>query len=191
MALYKYLRETWKKRRETDSKLWTNRMTEWSTSNSTVRIERPTRLDRARSLGYRAKTGFILLRQRVPRNKRQRVIRKKGKRSKHSGVRLNLDKSYQVIAEQRSVKKYPNCEVLNSYYLANNGKYFWYEVILVDRAHPQILSDSRINWISRHKGRVHRGLTSAAKKSRGLRGKGKGYEKMRPSKTANRNRRKE
>ena len=67
------------------------------------------------------------------------------------------------------------------------------EIILVDKAHPQIIADPRINWIfkSKHKGRVFRGLTSVAKKSRGLRSnKGKGAEKLRPSRTANWKRRK-
>jgi len=65
--------------------------------------------------------------------------------------------------------------------------------ILVDKSHPQILADSRINWIfkNKHRGRVFRGLTSSARKSRGLRNnKGKGAEKLRPSRTANIKRRK-
>jgi len=41
-------------------------------------------------------------------------------------------------------------------------------VILVDVNHPAIRSDKDINWILGKKGRVHRGLTSAGKKSRGL-----------------------
>ena len=77
-----------------------------------------------------------------------------------------------------------NLEILNSYWVAEDGRYKWYEVILVDPNHPVILSDSKINWICNraHKGRVHRGLTSAGKKSRGLMNKGKGAEKLRPSK---------
>jgi len=61
----------------------------------------------------------------------------------------------------------------------------WYEVILVDRSHPQILADKRINWIIVKKGRVFRGLTSAGRKSRGLKKKGIGTEKIRPSLRAN------
>ena len=89
-----------------------------------------------------------------------------------------MNKSYQTIAEERAVKKYVNCEVLNSYYAGEDGKYYWYEVILVDKAHPNIMADPKLNWISRpaHTRRVSRGLTSSAKKSRKL-GKGKGYEK--------------
>jgi len=78
----------------------------------------------------------------------------------------------------RVARKFPNLEVLNSYYVADDGKHKWFEVILVDPDHPCIKNDSKMNWICypANRGRVFRGLTSAGKRSRGL-GKGKGYEK--------------
>ena len=191
--MYKYIREIWKKPREGLGPIWQQRILEWKKENVTVRIEKPTRIDRARSLGYKAKQGYVVVRQRVDRGGRQREKIRKGRRSKHFGSRKDLDKNYQSVAEERAVKKYPNCEVLNSYYVGEDGEYFWYEIILVDKAHPQILADPRINWIfkSSNTGRAFRGLTSAAKKSRGLRNnKGKGAEKLRPSRTANLKRRK-
>jgi large subunit ribosomal protein L15e len=192
MGIYKYVREIWKNPKSNLGDIWQKRILEWKKENVTVRIKRPTRIDRARSLGYKAKQGFLIVRQRVNRGGRQRATIRHGRRSKHFGRRKDLDKSYQSVAEERAVKKYPNCEVLNSYYVGEDGDYFWYEVILIDSVHPQILSDSRMNWIfkSKHKRRVFRGLTSAARKSRGLRHKGKGAEKFRPSKTANLKRRK-
>ncbi|HMK48010.1 MAG TPA: 50S ribosomal protein L15e, partial [Methanocella sp.] len=59
----------------------------------------------------------------------------------------------------------------------------WYEVILVDPHHPGIASDKNLSWITRgtHRGRAERGLTSAGKKGRGQRRKGKGTEKNYPS----------
>jgi len=193
MGTYKYIREIWKNPKENLGDIWQKRILEWKKENVTVRIKRPTRLDRARSLGYKAKQGFLIIRQRVYRSRRQRPTIRHGRRSKHFGRRIDIDKSYQSIAEERAAKKYVNCEVLNSYYAGEDGNYFWYEIILIDRSHPQIIADPRINWIfkSKHKGRVFRGLTSAAKKSRGLRSnKGKGAEKLRPSRTANLIRRK-
>jgi len=179
--MYQHIREIWKQPRENLGSIWQERLLEWRNQNVTVRINRPTRIDRARSLGYRAKQGYIIIRQRVNRGGRKRETIRKGRRSKNFGQRKDLDKSYQSVAEERSVKNYPNCEVLNSYYVGEDGIHYWYEVILIDKAHPQILADPRINWIfkNKHKGRVSRGLTSAAKKSRGLRSnKGKGAEKI-------------
>ena len=188
MSIYKHIRDIWKNPKANLGDIWQKRILEWKNQNVTVRVERPTRLDRARSLGYKAKQGYIIVRQRVDRGGRQREQIRHGRRSKHFGRRKNVDKSYQSVAEERTAKKYPNCEVLNSYYAGEDGNHFWYEVILVDSSHPQILADPRINWVfkSGNKGRVFRGLTSAAKKSRGLRkNKGKGAEKLRPSRTAN------
>ncbi|MBW2993743.1 50S ribosomal protein L15e, partial [Candidatus Woesearchaeota archaeon] len=116
----------------------------------------------------------------------KRPMIKKGRRPRNYSQRMDLDKSYQRIAEERANKKYPNCEVLNSYWVAKDGRYYWYEIILIDKAHPAIKADKNLCWIAeRHqKGRVFRGLTSTGKKSRGLKHKGKGFEKMRPSKKA-------
>ena len=65
-----------------------------------------------------------------------------------------------------------------------DSTYKYFEIILVDQAHTAIRNDPRINWICNavHKHRELRGLTSAGKKYRGLRGRGHLYHKARPSK---------
>ena len=85
------------------------------------------------------------------------------------------------MAEERVARKYPNLEVLNSYWVWEDGKAKYYEVILVDPQRPEIRNDNNINWIceKQHTRRAFRGLTSAGKKGRGLRKKGKGAEKVR------------
>ena len=184
MGVYKYIKELWTKPKANMPELVRQRLIEWRREPVTIRIERPTRLDRARALGYKAKQGYILVRQRVIRGGRRRPKIKKGRRPKHNSQRLDLDISYQLIAERRAQKKYINCEVLNSYLVAKDGRHAWYEIILVDKNHPVIKKDKKINWISNQSGRAFRGLTSAGRKSRGLRNKGRGAEKLRPSKSA-------
>ena len=97
--------------------------------------------------------------------------------------KITLGKSDRCIAEERAARNYPNLEVLNSYFVLSDGKYKWFEVILVDPHHPVIISDPKINWIG--VAQINDELTvvstSAAKKSRGLRVKGIGAEKVRPS----------
>jgi len=191
MSLYKYIRDAWKSPKKNILK---NQMRErviaWRRQPTTVRVAKPTRLDRARSLGYRAKQGILVIRQRVIRGGRQRTRPVGGRRSKRQTSRKDLNVSYQTIAEQRVASKYPNCEVLNSYYVAEDGKYYWYEVIMIDINSPSIKSDKILNWITKpqHTNRVARGLTASAKKSRGLGNKGKGAEKVRPSLRANKRR---
>ena len=107
---------------------------------------------------------------------------KAGRKPKRMGViKITPKKSIQRIAEERVARRFPNLEVLNSYWVWEDGKFKFYEVILVDPNHPSIKKDPKINWIceQQHKGRVFRGLTSEGKKNRGLRSKGKGAEKVR------------
>ena len=185
MGVYKYIREAWKKPRENMPDIMKSRLILWRKQPVTLRIERPTRLDRARSLGYKAKEGIIIIRQRVIRGGRQKPI--VGKRKpKRMTRRKIVGKNYQQIAEERAVKNYKNCEVLNSYWVAKDGKYSWHEIILVDKSNPSILKDKNLSWIAKahQTGRVTRGLTSSGKKGRGLRYKGKGSEKTRPSRSA-------
>lgn len=184
MSLYKYVRNAWKKPKKNMPELWRERLIAWRTEPVTVRLEHPTRIDRARSLGYKAKQGYTIVRQKVLRGGHTRPQIKGGRRPKRFGTTLSLHKSYQVIAEERAQKKYENLVVLNSYWVAQDGKHGWYEVILVDPDHPVIKADPRISWIANDRSRVFHGRTSAGKKSRGMGGKGKGFEKARPSRRA-------
>src|SRR3989442_1556501 len=118
------------------------------------------------------------------RMRKSRGLGMGGRHPKRRGlVKITMAKSIQRIAEERTAKHYPNMEVLNSYWVGEDGTHKYYEVILVDPNHPAIRSDPKINWICNpaNRGRVFRGLTSAGKKGRGLLYKGKGAEKIRPS----------
>ena len=182
MSLTQHIRNLWKQPKKSLGETWRNRLVQMRREPSTIRLERPTRLDRARSLGYKAKQGIFVVRQRVLRGGhiRQRAGGRKGRRM---GITRILHKSYQEICEERAADSYSNCEVLNSYWVAQDGKYYWYEVILVDRSSPSATSGN-LAWMKNARGRVYRGLTSAAKKTRGLRHKGKGAERVRPSRRA-------
>jgi large subunit ribosomal protein L15e len=182
-SVYGHIGDAWKKPGEGDhKKLQWERMIEWRHEQSFVRVEKPLRLDRARKLGYKAKQGYIIVRAKVRRGSMRKHTIKGGRRAKRKGItKITVDKSLQQIAEERTAKRYPNLEVLNSYWIGQDGRSKFYEVILVDPHHPVIKSDPKINWIceKQHHGRVFRGLTSSGKKSRGLRNKGKGAEKAR------------
>jgi large subunit ribosomal protein L15e len=151
---------------------------------SIVKLDKPSNLPRAHSLGYKAKSGFVVVRVRVRKGHGTRTRPSKGRRPKRMGQnKITRGISIRWIAEQRAAKKHPNCEVLNSYWVGEDGKHKYFEVILVDVNAPEIKADKEISWICgpQHRGRAERGLTSAARKSRGLRGRGKGFEKSRPS----------
>ena len=184
-SMYGHIRDAWK---DPDStyvhELRWHRLQEWRREASVQRIDKPTRLDRARSLGYKAKQGVVMVRAGIRRGSARKSRYIRGRRTKRMGMRkITRGKSIQRIAEERAARKFPNLQVLNSYWVGEDGKHKWYEIIMVDPAHPVIKSDPRLNWLCQpnQKGRVFRGKTSAGIKGRGQRRRGKGTEKTRPS----------
>ena len=150
--------------------------------HAVVRIEKPTNIPRARSLGYKAKKGFVVARVRARKGSGLQRRPVKARKPKRMGVRkLTRKISIQAMAEQKAGRKFPNLEVLNSYWIGEDGKSKYFEVIMLDPNAPEIKSDKDLNWVSsgKHKGRAFRGKTSEGKKHRGLRYKGKGTEKTR------------
>ena len=178
-GLYHYLGRAWLK---PNREMLQSRLIAWRASDAAVVVEKPMRLDKARMLGYKAKKGFIVIRIRVKRGGRQRTRHKHGRKSRKQHVSKILKMNYRWVAEMRAANKYPNLEVLNSYPLAKDGKHYFFEVIMVDPSKPEIKNDKDINWICNpeNRNRVKRGLTSAGKKSRGLRTKSHNM-KVRPS----------
>ena len=143
------------------------------------RATRPTRPDKARRLGYKAKQGYVVFRVRIRRGGRKRNVPKGityGKPKTHGVHKLKATRNLQAIAEARVGRAATNMRVLNSYWLCSDATYKYYEVILVDPSHKTVRNDPSINYIckSRMKHREARGLTSAGRKSRGI-GKGHGY----------------
>merc|ERR1711977_722875 len=153
------------------------------------RVQHPTRPDKARRLGYKAKQGFVVYRVRVRRGSRKREAPKGityGKPVNQGVTQLKFQRSLRSVAEERVGRRAGNLRVLNSYWVNQDATYKYFEVILVDPSHNSIRNDPRINWIcnSVHKHREARGLTRAGKSARGLRGKGHLFVKARPSRRA-------
>ncbi|PIU59945.1 50S ribosomal protein L15e, partial [Candidatus Bathyarchaeota archaeon CG07_land_8_20_14_0_80_47_9] len=134
---YKYIAEAWAKPEKSFvGELSRERLVEWRRQSVISRIEKPTRLDRARKLGYKAKQGFIMVRVRVRRGGLRKVRPKAGRRPKRMGVKkFKPAKSLKLIGEERVARKFPNLEVLNSYWVGEDGRSKWFEVIMVDPSH--------------------------------------------------------
>ena len=184
-SFYSYVGDAWKNYKDREHlDLRQARLFQWRREPVVTRVERPTRIDRARNLGYKAKQGYVVVRTRVRRGGLRKIRPDGGLKPGSMGVtKITASKSIKRIAEERVQKKYPNMEVLNSYWVGEDGKHKYYEVILVDPSHPVIMADPKINWICQpgNTNRVFRGKTSAGQKGRGLWWKGKGSEKVRPS----------
>jgi len=187
-SFYSHIKDAWRDPGEGKlGELQWQRKQEWRDEGALERIDRPTRLDKAREQGYKAKQGVIVVRASVRKGNARKVRHKAGRRSKRQGVnRIGRKKNIQRIAEERSTRKYPNLRVLNSYWVGEDGSQKWFEVLLVDPNHPAIESDDDLNWIcdETHKNRALRGKTGVGRRNRGLGGKGKGHERTRPSQSS-------
>ena len=195
MGAYKYLEELWRKK-QSDLMNFIFRVRTWEYRQLPViaRVNHPSRPEKARKLGYKAKEGYVVYRVRVRRGGRKRPVQKGIVCGKPTSVGINQLKPTRNLrnkAEERAGRALGALRVLNSYWIAQDGTYKYYEVILADPAHKGLRNDPRINWICNpsHKHRELRGTTSAGKASRGLRVKGHRNAKTRPSRRASEKRR--
>lgn len=189
MGMYQHITQTFQKEYKERNEEYRKRLEQWRKEGAIVRIDKPTNIARARRLGYRDKQGVIVVRVRVRKGLRKRPKPKAGRKPSKMGRFFSTKKSLKRIAEERANQKYKNCEVLNSYFVGQDGSNKFFEVILLDKNSPAIKSDKIYSKIIAQKGRTFRGLTSEGKKNRGLNVKGKGSEKSRPSVRANERRR--
>ena len=70
-GLYQHVRDTWKKPKEVLPHMFRQtRMAQWRREPVNCKIERPTRIDAARRMGYKAKQGVVVIRTRIRRGGR-------------------------------------------------------------------------------------------------------------------------
>ncbi len=142
MNMYTHVADTWRKMWKEHSDELKAKAIEWRKQPVMIRIRRPSKIDRARRLGYKSKQGFTVVRIRVGRGGMRRQRPKAGRRPKHLGVlRIKQSDSMRKVAERRVAEKHPNMKVIGSYYIYKDGKHQWFECILVDRNHPAIFRD--------------------------------------------------
>jgi len=184
MGAYKYLEELYKKK-QSDVLRFILRVRCWEFRQLHVihRASRPSRPDKARRLGYKAKQGFVIYRIRIRRGGRKRPVAKGivyGKPASQGINQLKPTRSLRSVAEERVGRRCPNLRVLNSYWVNQDATFKYFEIILVDPSHKAVRRDPRMNWICKPvmKHRECRGLTSSGKKGRGLAGRGHRYNKM-------------
>jgi large subunit ribosomal protein L15e len=140
--LYRQIGETWQKVFKDKSGDILTRAIELRREPTMSRIERPSRLDRARMLGYKAKQGVVVVRVRVNAGGMRRQRPTSGRRPKHLGVlRMKSDESVQKVAERRVKERHRNLKLLGSYLLWVDGKHRWFECVLVDPQNPAVKKD--------------------------------------------------
>lgn len=143
--MYRQISREWRSLTKNSSTVFKQRAILWRRGATVVRVERPSRLDRAKALGYKAKQGIIVVRIKVSRGGMRQKRPTSGRRPKHMGVlKIKGHFSSGDTAERRVSEKYPNTKVLGSYPVYQDGKFIWHEVILADLNHPSLKASYEI-----------------------------------------------
>jgi large subunit ribosomal protein L15e len=143
--MYRYITDRWQKILFERSEELKEKLIKWRRGPSITRVEKPTRLDRARRLGYKAKQGFVIVRVRVSKGGMRLPRPRSGRRQKRMGVlKRKGNVNSKQVAINRAKEKYPNLYPMGVYYLAEDGRYRWYEVVMVDTSHPAIKADQEL-----------------------------------------------
>ena len=117
----------------------------WRKENAVTRVDKPSRITRARRLGYKAKQGITVVRMRVGTGGMRKQRPRGGRRPKHLGVtRIKAAVSMKQVAERRVLERHPNMKLLGSYFLYKDGMHYWFEIILADPSHPSIAKDKEL-----------------------------------------------
>jgi large subunit ribosomal protein L15e len=156
MGAYKYITQTLQRQYKERDEAFRSKIIKWRAGPAVARVERPSNLARARILGYQAKQGYVVVRARVDKGRRTRRKPMGGRKHKNYYRFVQPQMSHQAIAEQRVNRQYRNLEVLNSYWVGEDGNYKFFEVILADPAKPTVNISSAIR-----QGKAFRGLTAA------------------------------
>ena len=97
-----YQDQTWIRLWKENAPELRERVIRWRKQNAILRIDRPSRIERARRLGYKAKQGIVVVRMRVGTGGMRKQRPTGGRRPKHLGVlRIKADDDMKTVAERR------------------------------------------------------------------------------------------
>lgn len=156
MGAYKYIAKTLQKQYKERNSTYRGKIVSWRAGPAMVRVVTPSNIVRARTLGFKAKQGYAVVRVRVDKGRRTRRRSSGGRKQKNYYLFVQPQLSHQAIAEQRVNRVYKNMEVLNSYWAGEDGNYKFFEVILADPTKPTVNVSSVMR-----PGKSFRGLTAA------------------------------
>ncbi len=170
-SFYSHIKEAWKTPKEGKlAELQWQRKQEWRNQGAIERIERPTRLDKARELGYKAKQGIIVVRVSVRKGGARKQRHKAGRRTKRQGVTASAAAS-PSRASPRSAPPAPPEPARAELLRRRTGR-----PPEVAGSHPRRprapghpeRRRPQLDLRDDHAGRAFRGLTDAGRRNRGL-----------------------
>lgn len=134
MGAFKYIKESFANAFKTRSPVQRKRVSAWNKQPSVTRVEKPSNPARARELGFKAKKEFLIVRVRMPRGKMKRQRPDLGRKPAKNRLKENPGKSWRWFAQKKAVRDFSGFEIVNSYWIGEDGTGQYYEVILKKKA---------------------------------------------------------
>ncbi|OIO21620.1 hypothetical protein AUJ17_01570 [Candidatus Micrarchaeota archaeon CG1_02_47_40] len=160
MRAHNYIMQNFQKSYSDRNPEYRKRVSLWRREGTITIMEKPANIARAHALGYKAKESFLVARVKVGRGRRKRRTPSGGRKPARNMMFLSPHTSLQSQAEIKAARKFAPLEVLNSYWVGEDGNYKFFEVILVDLEKEPCVKLQR--------GRAFRGLTHSGRTHRGI-----------------------
>ena len=84
--MYDHVADQWKKPDTSYKSPQQQRLIQWRKDENFIRVDKPLRIDRARSLGYKAKPGYVVARARVRRGSLRKPTIRAGRKPSAKGI---------------------------------------------------------------------------------------------------------
>ncbi len=130
MGAFKYIAKSFESSLKERSTEFKQRLQKWRKANTIARAEGPSNPVRARTLGYKAKKGYVIVRVKIKRGKRARRKADQGRKPGRTVKYRAPGRSLGFYAENKASLRYPNLCVVNSYPVGTDGVFAYFEVIL-------------------------------------------------------------
>jgi len=125
-----YQDQTWIRLWKENAPELRERVVGWRKQNAITRIDKPSRLQRARRLGYKAKQGIVVIRMRVGTGGMRKQRPTGGRRPKHLGVtRIKADDDMKTVAERRVLQMHVKKELDLIIFLLVLGLHYFFHLL--------------------------------------------------------------
>ena len=134
MVFHKLVRKSFRDSMRNRSPAYRERLSRWRDGKSVQRVANPSNPVRARELGYLAQKGFAVALVRIKRGKRARRKADLGRKPAKNRKFVNPGRAMTYYAEEKAKRRFPNMQILNSYFVASDGVHKYFEIIMRERA---------------------------------------------------------
>lgn len=95
-----------------------------------LKVDKPSRPFKARMYGYRSNSNYVIIHARILKGGIEPCIPVRGRNPSKIYAKYSRNIPLKQILQNRVSKRFTNLKHLRSYYLAEDGQYFYYEHVM-------------------------------------------------------------